>query len=333
MRSRLLIITLGAITSLMMLSACSKKDNSLFTVAVGGNAYDVMVVGNPTIWKDTAGRYLFNILDEDMPGLPQSEPLFNILFLNTNDFTNIVKPTRNIIFYKIDSLLYTQGKINFEKDRWAKTQAIINITAPSQEEMIKILQKKRKAMVDFFVDTECERSLLYFNKYRNTVGIQLAKDQLGIRIALPNYIDKSKTGDKFIWFSNNSLDVRMDVIAYRTPHVGDEDFSMERIIEKRDSITKKYIPGPSEGSYMCTEMEVIPPVDRHIRFKGKKCTEVRGLWRTEGDFMGGPFVSRTSLDSLHNEMVTIEAFVYAPEHKKRNKIRQVEAVLHSLEIE
>lgn len=333
MRNKLFIIILGAICSLSFLSTCTTNDNSLFTTTVGGNAYDVMVVGDPAVWSDTAGRHLFAILDEDMPGLPQSEPLFNILFLSTNDFTTIVKPTRNIIFYKIDSLQYTQGKLNFEKDRWARTQAIVNISAPNQEEMIRILNKKKAAMVDFFVDSECERSLLYFNKYRNMDGAKLAKDKLGIQISLPNYIDKSKTGDNFIWFSNGSIDTRMDIIAYRTPYLGEKDFTLERIIEKRDSITKIQIPGPSEGSYMCTETEIIPPVARQIRYKGKKCTEVRGLWRTEGEFMGGPFVSRTFIDSLHNETVTIEAFVYAPEHKKRNKIRQVEAVLHSLEIE
>ena len=44
-----------------MLTSCSNKDNGLFTVSVGGNAYDVMVVGDPDVWKSEAGRTLFDV--------------------------------------------------------------------------------------------------------------------------------------------------------------------------------------------------------------------------------------------------------------------------------
>lgn len=333
MKKRVAFIACCAFLALTALTSCSKKDNGLFTVTVGGNAYDVMVVGDPDIWKGDAGRALFDVLDEDMPGLPQAEPLFNILFLNTQEFTDIVKPMRSLVFYDVDSTQYTQGKVSFSVDRWAKTQAIVKITAPDQEEMARVVKERGRAIVDFFVDKECERSLLYFDRYPNVEGKKLLRDNLGIKVSLPNYINKSKVGDKFIWMSNGSVDARLDVLAYRTPFQGKKDMNLERILEKRDSLTKIYIPGPSEGSYMCVEREVIPPVDRHILYKGRKCTEVRGLWRTENEFMGGPFVSRTFVDTLHQEAVTVEAFVYAPQHKKRNKIRQVEAVLHSLEIE
>lgn len=333
MARRILFTLFSVIASITIFSSCSGNDNSMFTVTVGGNAYDVMVVGEDRVWKGEAGRFLYDLLDEDMPGLPQAEPLFNIIFLKTHDFTDIVKPMRNLVFFEVDSLKFTQGRVKFTKDRWARTQAIVTVTAPNQAEMMRALNEKRKAIVDFFVDSECERSILYFKRYANLEGVKLLHDKLGLRVSLPNFINKSKVGENFVWLSNGSVDVRMDILAYRTPYGGKKDMELDRILEKRDSLTKIYIPGPSEGSYMCVEHEVIPPVDRHILYKGKKCTEVRGLWRTENEFMGGPFVSRTFIDSLKNETVTVEAFVYAPQHKKRNKIRQVESVLHSLEIE
>lgn len=328
------IVTVSvALMSLFTVPSCTNMDNSLFTTTVGGNAYDVMVVGDANVWKSPAGRCLFDVLDEEMPGLPQSEPYFNIFFLRTQDFTDIVKPMRSLVFYQIDSCKFTQGKVSFRKDEWAATQAIVNVTAPDQEEMIRVLKEKKRAILDFLVDKECERSILYFNRYSNLDGMSLLRDKLGIKVMLPHFIDKSKVGDNFVWLSNGSLDVRMDILAYRTPFHDKKDMSLERIVERRDSLTKIYVPGPSEGSYMCVEDEVIPPVGRHILFKGRKCTEVRGLWRVEGGFMGGPFVSRSFVDTLHQEVVTMDAFVYAPQHEKRNKIRQVEAVLHSLEFE
>lgn len=330
MRKTTLILLTGLLT---FLTACRNKGENAYIPSVGGIAYDLMIVGNANIWKDTAGRKIFETFDQEMPGLPQSEPMFNILFLETQNFTDIVKPMRNLFFFHVDSTQYTQGKVSFSKNRWANTQAIVKITAPTQEEFIKALNEKSQAIIDFYVDQECERNILYFDRYREPNMIKLMNDSLDIDLKIPNYINKSKTAKNFVWISNGSIDARLDILAYRTPHTDSTDFTMKRILEKRDSITKLYIPGPSEGSYMTTEREVIPPVDRHFYFKKKKCTEVRGLWRTEGDFMGGPFVSRTFYDPRTDEMLTVEAFVYAPQHKKRNKIRQVEAVLHSLDFE
>lgn len=320
--------------AITLLTACTgKKGENIFIPSVGGNAYDVMVVGNKDVWNGPAGRSIFDMLDKEMVGLPQSEPMFNILYLEPQNFTNIVHPMRNLVFYHVDSTQYTQGKVNYSRDKWANTQAIVKITAPTQEEIVRLIQENGQAINDFFVDMECERSILYFQRYPDAKGIQLMMDKLGIKMAIPSFINKSKVGDKFIWMSNGSIDARMDLVVYRTPYKDSTDFTLQRIIEKRDSVTKIYIEGPSEGSYMTTEHEVVPPVARQFYYKKKKCIEVRGLWRTEGDFMGGPFVSRTFHDKKNNEIITVEAFVYAPQHKKRNKIRQVEAVLHSLEFD
>lgn len=54
----------------------------------------------------------------------------------------------------------------------------------------------------------------------------------------------------------------------------------------------------------------------------------RGLWEMKNDAMGGPFVARTL--SFGNKTLTIEGFVYAPGQKKKNKLRQLEAVLYTL---
>jgi hypothetical protein len=56
----------------------------------------------------------------------------------------------------------------------------------------------------------------------------------------------------------------------------------------------------------------------------------RGTWEMEGDAMGGPFVSHTLIDKSGKPTVTALAFVYAPEMKKRNLMRQVEASLYTL---
>ena len=63
---------------------------------------------------------------------------------------------------------------------------------------------------------------------------------------------------------------------------------------------------------------------------GAYVREMRGLWTVEGDFMGGPFVSWTFIDEPRNRLATVFGFVYAPKVDKRNHIRRVESILHTV---
>ena len=72
---------------------------------------------------------------------------------------------------------------------------------------------------------------------------------------------------------------------------------------------------------------------KEIRVNKSYCAEVRGLWKMKnGGAMGGPFVSHTRLDEINHRMITIEGFVFAPGTKKRNPMRQLEAIIYSAKL-
>ena len=52
-----------------------------------------------------------------------------------------------------------------------------------------------------------------------------------------------------------------------------------------------------------------------------------------GDAMGGPYVSHAVKSPANGHTVVAEAFVYAPETRKRNRLRQTEAALYTLRFE
>jgi polyphosphate kinase len=66
--------------------------------------------------------------------------------------------------------------------------------------------------------------------------------------------------------------------------------------------------------------------------QGGFALEARGLWRMKGDFMGGPFVSHSRVDTVNNRVVTAEIFVYSPDKMKRNLVRTMEASLYTLKL-
>jgi hypothetical protein len=57
---------------------------------------------------------------------------------------------------------------------------------------------------------------------------------------------------------------------------------------------------------------------------------MRGVWSVEHDFMGGPFISYTFVDPRNNQILTLMGYVYHPNKKKRNLLRQLEAIIYSV---
>jgi hypothetical protein len=53
----------------------------------------------------------------------------------------------------------------------------------------------------------------------------------------------------------------------------------------------------------------------------------------EGYAMGGPFIMRAMVDSVNSRVVVTDGFVYYPSRdKKRNLIRQLEAIMYSVSL-
>jgi hypothetical protein len=103
------------------------------------------------------------------------------------------------------------------------------------------------------------------------------------------------------------------------------------IIAVRDSVLKENVPGPKEGTYMTTEY-LFEPVSRPLNLNGKYSVLTRGLWKTENYFMGGPFMSLTTTSANDQKVICVSGFVFAPKFDKREYIREIEAMLRSVQV-
>ncbi|MEG0498364.1 MAG: DUF4837 family protein, partial [Alistipes sp.] len=76
--------------------------------------------------------------------------------------------------------------------------------------------------------------------------------------------------------------------------------------------------------------EAFTPDVRAFRLEGRAWIEMRGFWDVAGDFMGGPFVSYTTIDTVTNRVITLDGYVFSPKIEKRNFLRSVEHLLYTL---
>lgn len=77
---------LSMVLVLTLFSACGGGKKGVFTPTSSGRAYEVLVVVEPGLWERPAGRALFDVLDSDVPGLPQSERSFRIMYTAPSNY-------------------------------------------------------------------------------------------------------------------------------------------------------------------------------------------------------------------------------------------------------
>ena len=150
------IISIAAIGLLM--ASCVNSGRILPSVT--GTIYENLVVMNDTYWKGAEGDSVRAKLAADMVCMPQVEPLFSLSQTNFNGFNDILKPVRNIFIADIDSTQYTQGKVYYYKDQWAKPQVVVKVAAPDRETFKQLMSQYGDRIAQHFVDEEIKRQML-----------------------------------------------------------------------------------------------------------------------------------------------------------------------------
>ncbi len=243
--------------------------------------YEVMVIGD----QDSM---LTHQLIEDAPGLPQSEPLFDVY--NQKQLEGDNKLSRAIVIYdkKVKHL-------TISTNQYAEPQVVIRTNGKEKEE----LQKKLTTF-------EYAVRLDYLKKHHNLEYEKLIKKQFNIDMLIPSDMRSIKKSNEFIWISNNRAEAMQNIIICK----GDIDEQL-----------RTNMKGETDSMYM-----VLHPIE------GKNY----GLWEMKGDAMGGAYrmlnikaVKDRKSANIQHSTLSIIAFVYAPGTKKRNLMRQLEAVLYN----
>lgn len=323
MKKTALILLAAALS----LTAC-KKEN--FFPTASGRPYEVLVVMDSTDWKAPHGRALFDVLDTDVPMLPQSERSFRISQTEVKDFDRVLNIFRNIIIVNIDPHQFTRTKMKFTRDKWAMEQIVLTINSPSEEEFRNFCVEHRQDIVDFLTRTEMNRLVKELKQKHSKVTFDLAKQIFDCEIFAPKELQSYKKGKDFVWTSNNTASGLENIVIYSYPYEGPQTFNKEHLCHKRDSVMQVNLPGEKPGMYMQTDTlcTVVRPIVVHNNY----AMEMRGLWIMRNDCMGGPYVSHHRVDTENNRVIVVEGFVYAPEKMKRGLIRRLEGSLYTLKL-
>jgi len=316
--------------AIIFLSSCKDGDQSSLLPNVTGKSGEVILVIEPDHWASNIGMEFQKKLSQAYPALPQGEPMFDLIHIPYTAFTNIFKTHRNIVFAKVDKGLH-EPKIVVQKDVWAKPQIIVNVLAPNDSVLETLVKEKGDLLVGRILKKEMERYVNSYKRHEKISAINRLENKFGIRLTVPGGYTLDVDTTDFVWMERRGRgDVVQGILVYSydKPEV---ELTTDYLFAKRTQFTKKYVPGPTTGSYMIVEPEAVP-YRREIKVNDINVIELRNLWKVENDFMGGPFVSFSFVDEKRNKVINIDGFVYAPRLDKRDYLRQVEAILNSVKI-
>jgi hypothetical protein len=303
-----------------------------------GELGELLVVIDKPYWDGILVKAIKDSLEMLNFSLPQPEPFFTIRLVSPQHFNTASNTHHTILF--IDILNKTpdlEPRLDEPKiDIWAKDQVMYKLWARSEKEAAEVFKvyafKLRNELDQRTKDLALKKISVSLSKEINE---ELAIT-LGLTAKIPTGFNVAGNFNEMIWLNQLRMryadgkdhEIQIGIMAYSYPYLDSVTFSQEWLLDKRDSITKKYIKGSLLNSYMTTERSE-GLVSKEVTHNGKYAFELRGLWRMENALMGGPFMSVTTYDEKRNRIITVDGYVFAPYFRKMEYMREVEAMLYS----
>lgn len=313
---------------LLVFVSCGIRDNQIMQKNITGKSGEIVIVISNKSWDDTPGNLLRQTLAQPLLGLPQEEPLFDLISVPHEAFKEIFQTTRNIIQTRISPIVENPG-ITFTDNIWAFPQATVQINARNNEEFDALFRENSDRIIAYFLKAERDRTSGNYRDTHDRAVYNTMESKYDIMLHVPPGFRIAQEKPDFVWLRYETPEISQALMVYWFPYTSDSTFTLNYLLAKRDSFLKANVPGPLEGSYMVTE-HLLEPIFQVTQHNGNYAADIRGLWKVQNDFMGGPFILLAELDAYRQRVVVADGYVYAPSKNKRNFIRQVEAMVYSM---
>ena len=302
----------------------SCTDDTKVVLASSGNLNEISIVAEDQLWEGSVGKALKNILSKPIYGLPQQEPLFRLRQIPPRVFSGFVTKSRTIIIIENNKQKNTRLLLN----KYASPQTVIVVSGMTSREIIEEFKKNSKEIIKRIKETEIKEKQRRIRKALNSS--QVLDSIFNIKLNYPSIYRVAVADRNFVWLRKDTKSGSVNLSVFQAPLTANK-LNAETIITIRDSVSKQKIPGPTKETYMSTEMQYksVLASTKISKYKGQ---ELRGLWEVKKQFMGGPFINFSVVDSINNRILFFDGFVYSPGTEKANYVFEIEAIIKSLKI-
>ena len=305
---------------LTLIISCKENNPELLLPESNGTINSISVVIDDDLWGSEIGALIRKEFAYPIYGLPQMEPVFDLKQIPTSVFSGFATNSRTIL--KVG--LSQTERVTTYKNKYAKPQLIIDLSSVSQQKLKEqISNNKVKVLTTLYAHEIAEKQRRVLKSKNPT---KLIKEMFGFDILFSSSYRIAKSSKNFLWIRRDTE--KGSVNFYISKIKNKENLNINHI---RDSISKKFIPGPIEKTHMSTDKSYSPKSNEIQLTESLKVIETRGIWEVKNQFMAGPFISHiVSNQKNSEELYILEGFVYSPGTTKRDYIFELEAVFKSI---
>ncbi len=316
---------------LLLLFSCDDGPKKSYKPASIGAINTVGVVISNDLWEGPVGDKLREYFAAPIVGLTSDEPIFSLEQMPQKVFTGTTRHRRAVLFVDLD----TVNVAHVKTDLYATPQEIGVIKGRTQEEIIENIETSAEEIIEAITAMELKETQKRFLRSLNKEKI--LEEKFGVTLSLPSIYKLGKQEDNFVWIDREIQKGSMNIIAYEIPwsSLSNDSTFVTDFIRMRDSIGKKYIPGPdvlNKITYMTTE-DAFAPYFFTTEIDGRRTIEARSIWDMENFPMAGPFATFIMDDEKNNRKLVVEGFTFAPATNKRDYMFELEAIIRTIKFE
>ncbi|MCU0444849.1 MAG: DUF4837 family protein [Microscillaceae bacterium] len=354
-----IILGLGWLGGLLGLTACEEEQPKKELRAESRGEYSqVVVILTKRHWENEVGDSLRAVMAEPIPGIPQDEPRFKLIYVAPGEFGRFLKTHNNILMLTALDDTTTSGKImkNFfttnslktisqdeakmiipKSNEFAKGQKSLFVFGRNEVHLVDNLMKNRDKIIEYFQKADRERMLTRVLSEGATEQKKmgaLVQEATNLELKIPARYLLAKKDSNFMWLRMMGEPDKSILITYGE-YTNPEMFDDENIVKWRNHFGFKSMQDPDKdrpNSYMESQHDQYPIYSRRISQNGMFAVEYRGLWRLHNKTRGGPFIGYAFVDEKNKRFYYIEGFVYAPNLNKRKPLLELEAILRTFKI-
>ena len=293
------------IVFLFVLSACSDGIKTLPSST--GILSEVIFVVEDALWENQVKDVAFKTFGVPIQGLTQDESSFRVIQVNHSEFKSILKTHKNIVI--IAKNVHTSN----QQDKWANNQLVVQLEFKHEDNTLTKDLNKVKAIFEFREIRILRNSI---SKSSQKIQEKHIKEEFNIETLIPSEYTIIKDTVALFWATYNPEKQEEIKHLFIFSFEPKEINLQQEVLQKTDSIFAKYLLGAKQGQHVKIEDMFSPVYSANI---------YRGLWKLEGGFMGGPFLIKTYF--INKKVVVTVGLIFAPNDRKRNYIRTLEAIL------
>ena len=292
-----------------------------------GKAGEMILALDTNYWSTSAKKAIFAVLQQPQPAINQIEPMFDVIQCSNSDYKASFMRHRNVVQFDYNPA-YVGNTFEILRNPIASSQVLVKIRGSHQDSCLALFLAHQDEIIKTMYDNDIARLQNAHRKLNNAVIEKKIKEKFGIRMTVPDGYFVGREEEDFLWLCFRTPKNDRFVMIYKSPRY---ELTKENVVAERDRITKAYIQGAVAGAYpVVADLEGYP-LARMMQLRYHNGLELRGLWSSVRDKMGGPFYSFTQVSSDSTFCVTVDGFVYAPQETKRDYLREVEAIVKSIQ--